>query len=282
MTPSDDRSAQRGGLNRPEVLWEAYAIRYARHERSARECHAYAVPDPHEAMPLDFYIWLLRAPDGREILVDTGYDPETAERRGRPLARRVDAALAAIGSDAARIQDVVISHLHWDHVGSLAQLPAARFHIQERELHFATGRHMCSRAIRMPFECEHVVAMIRALYADRVAVHTGEAEIAPGVTLHRVGGHSDGLQVVRVMTARGPVVIASDAMHFYANAERENPFPIIFDLGEMVAGWRITRALAGGVESAVIPGHDPIVLKRFPNLPGHEGEVAMLHLPPLF
>ena len=165
-------------------------------------------------------------------------------------------------------------------MGSLDQFPAARFHIQERELHFATGRHMCSPAIRGPFDCAHVVAMIQALYADRVAVHTGDVEIAPGVTLHRVGGHSDGLQVVRVMTARGPVVIASDAMHFYANAARENPFPIIFNLGDMVEGWRITRRLAGGVESAVIPGHDPIVLKRFPNVV--EGEVAALHLAPLF
>ena len=71
------------------MIWEAYAIRYARHERTAQLCHAYPVADPHEAMPLDFFIWLLRAPDGHEIVVDTGYDPETAERRGRPLARFV-------------------------------------------------------------------------------------------------------------------------------------------------------------------------------------------------
>ncbi|MCX7933131.1 MAG: N-acyl homoserine lactonase family protein [Rhodovarius sp.] len=264
------------------MIWQAFAIRYARHDRLRRECHVYPVPDPHEAMPLDFYVWLLRAEDGQEVLVDTGYDLATAERRGRPLGRRVDQALAAIGSDAARIADVVISHLHWDHVGSLDQFPAARFHIQERELHFATGRHMCSRAIRFPFECEHVVAMIRALYADRVVVHTGSAEIAPGLSLHRVGGHSDGLQVVRVMTARGPIVIASDALHFWANVERENPFPIIFDLGEMVQGWRIVRELAGGLEHAVIPGHDPLVLARFPHLPGQEGEVALLHEAPLF
>ena len=264
------------------MIWEAYAIRYARHDRLAQACHILPLADPHEAMPLDFFVWLLRAPDGREIVVDTGYDPETAARRGRPLARRVDAALASMGCDASRVGDVVITHLHYDHAGSLDQFPAARFHIQERELHFATGRHMCSHAIRAPFECEHVVAMIRALYADRAVVHTGDAEIAPGVTLHRVGGHSDGLQVVRVETARGPVVIASDAMHFYANAARENPFPIVFHMGDMVEGWRITRRLAGGVESAVVPGHDPIVLKRFPNPAGQEGEVAALHLAPVF
>lgn len=262
------------------MLWEAYAIRYARHDRTAQLCHAYPVADPHEAMPLDFFVWLLRSAEGQEIVVDTGYDRESAERRGRPLGRRVDEALATMGCDAGTVRDVVISHLHWDHVGSLDQFPAARFHIQERELHFATGRHMCSPAIRGPFDCAHVVAMIQALYADRVAVHLGDAEIAPGVSLHRVGGHSDGLQVVRVMTARGPVVIASDAMHFYANAARDNPFPIIFNLGDVVEGWKITRRLAGGVESAVVPGHDPVVLKRFPN--AVDGEVAALHLAPLF
>ena len=80
------------------------------------------------------------------------------------------------------------------------------------------------------------------LFADKVQFHDGEGEVAPGVTVHRVGGHSDGLQVVRVETARGPVVIASDAMHFYANGSTGNPFPIIFDLGAMTQGWRIARS----------------------------------------
>ena len=146
---------------------------------------------------------------------------------------------------------------------------------------FATGRHMCVGCIRLPFEADHVISMVRALYADRVCFHDGDAEIAPGVSLHRVGGHSDGLQVVRVETARGPVVIASDAMHFYANAETGNPFPIIYDLGAMAAGWRIAKKLAGGDDSRVIPGHDPLVRQRFPAVPGTDGEVVALHLPPV-
>jgi glyoxylase-like metal-dependent hydrolase (beta-lactamase superfamily II) len=148
-------------------------------------------------------------------------------------------------------------------------------------MHFAVGRHMCVHAIRLPFEVEHVVAMVRAVYADRVEFHDGDAEIAPGVTLHRVGGHSDGLQMVRVETARGPVVLASDAMHFYANALSGNPFPIFFDLGAMAAGWRMARRLAGGDDTRVIPGHDPLVRSRFPAVEGQDGEVVALHLPPL-
>jgi glyoxylase-like metal-dependent hydrolase (beta-lactamase superfamily II) len=262
------------------MTWEAYAIRYGRHERTAQTNHLLPLPDPHEAMPLDYYVWLLRGPEGREIVVDTGFDAALAAKRGRKLSRSVADCLTSMGTDPTKVQDVIITHLHYDHAGSLDIFPAARFHLQEREMHFAVGRHMCVHAIRMPFEAEHVVAMVRALYADRVEFHDGDAEVAPGVSVHRVGGHSDGLQVVRVQTARGPVVLASDAMHFYANALSGNPFPIIFDLGAMAAGWRTAKKLAGGEDSRVIPGHDPAVRERFPAVAGQDGEVVALHLAP--
>jgi glyoxylase-like metal-dependent hydrolase (beta-lactamase superfamily II) len=260
--------------------WEVYAIRYGRHERTAQTNFLLPVPDAHEAMPLDYFIWLLRAPDGQEIVVDTGFDEETAAGRGRTISRNVRDSLKAMGTDAAKVSDVIITHLHYDHAGSLGMFPGAKFHLQEREMHFATGRHMCVHAIRLPFEAAHVVAMVKALYADRVVFHDGDGEVAAGVSVHRVGGHSDGLQVVRVQTARGPVVLASDAMHFYANALSGNPFPIIFDLGAMAAGWRAAKKLAGGDDGRVIPGHDPDVRRRFPEVPGQGGEVVALHLSP--
>ncbi len=260
--------------------WEAYALRYGRHERTAQTNYLMPVADPHEAMPLDYYVWLLRAPDGREIVVDTGFDAALAERRGRRISRPVADCLRAMGSDPARVKVVVITHLHYDHAGSLGIFPAARFHLQEREMAYATGRHMCVHCLRHPFEADHVVAMVRALYADRVQFHDGEGEVAPGVTLHRVGGHSDGLQIVRVSTARGAVVLASDAMHFYGNARTGNPFPIVLDVGAMAAGWRTAYRLADGDESRVIAGHDPEVLRRFPQVPGQNGEAVALHLPP--
>ena len=282
MTASDGRSAEgRGELNRPPVIWEAYAIRYGRHDRPAQSNFLLPVADPHEAMPLDYFVWLLRAPDGHEIVVDTGFDAACAAKRGRTLHRSVGDSLRAMGCDPARVRDVVVTHLHYDHAGSVDIFGGARIHIQDREMAFATGRHMCTACIRVPFEADHVVSMVRALFADKVTFHDGEGEVAPGVTVHRVGGHSDGLQVVRVETARGPVVIASDAMHFYANDATGNPFPIIFDLGAMTQGWRIARRLAGGDETRVIPGHDPEVRRRFPAVEGQEGEVVALHLPPI-
>lgn len=261
--------------------WEIYAIRYGRHEREAQSNFLLPVADPHDAMPLDYYVWLVRNAEGHEIVVDTGFDAACAAKRGRKLSRSVADSLRAMECDPARVRDVVVTHLHYDHAGSIDIFTGARIHIQDREMAFATGRHMCTACIRLPFEADHVVAMVRALFADKVQFHDGEGQVAPGVTVHRVGGHSDGLQVVRVETARGPVVLASDAMHFYANNDTGNPFPIIFDLGAMTQGWRIAKRLAGGDESRVIPGHDPAVRSRFPAVPGQDGEIVALHLPPV-
>jgi glyoxylase-like metal-dependent hydrolase (beta-lactamase superfamily II) len=260
-------------------MWQVFALRYAHHDRPAQQNFLMPVPDAHDAMPMDYFVWLLRGPDGREVLVDTGFDAETAARRGRTILRPVADCLAAIGTDAAAIRDVVISHLHYDHAGNLGLFPNATFHIQDREVAFATGRHMCAACLRAPFEVEDVVKLVRAVYAERVCFHDGDGEVAPGVTVHRVGGHSDGLQMVRVMTARGPLVLAVDAAHYYANMERKNPFPIVYDLGAMIQGWRRARQLAGGDDSLVIPGHDPLVRERFPAEDGAR-EVLRLDLPP--
>ena len=101
---------------------------------------------------------------------------------------------------------------------------------------YATGRCMCHGLLRHPFSVEHVTLMVRHVFNERVTFHNGDGEVAPGVTLHRVGGHSDGLQVVRVETARGPVVLASDASHYYGNMHRRSPFPIIYNVGDMFDG----------------------------------------------
>jgi glyoxylase-like metal-dependent hydrolase (beta-lactamase superfamily II) len=264
------------------MLWEVFSLRYAHHDRRRQESFLMPVEDPHEAMPLDYFVWLLRGADGCEIVVDSGFGAEVAAKRGRTILRPVDDCLKAAGTDPAAVRQVIITHLHYDHAGNLDLFPQAEFHLQEREMGFATGRNMCFHCLRHPFEVEDVVRMVRALYADRLRFHDGDAEIAPGVSVHHVGGHSDGLQMVRVQTARGPLVLAADASHFYANMQRENPFPIVYDVGAMARGWKRALALAGGDESLVIPGHDPIVGERFPAVPGSGGEIVALHLPPLW
>lgn len=259
--------------------WDVYALRYAVHERAASE-NFLRPPDLHDApMPMDYFVWVLRS-GGETFVVDTGFTPEGGARRGRTLIRPVETALRQLGVEPEAVADVVITHLHYDHAGNLDLFPQARFHLQDAEMSFATGRHMCQACIRYPFEVEDVVRMVRAVYAERVVFHDGDAEIAEGVSLHKVGGHSAGLQMVRIDTARGPVVLASDAAHFLANIERQNPFPIFVDLGALAQGWRLAQRLAGADER-VIPGHDPLVRTGYPAFEGSDGETVALHLPPL-
>lgn len=142
---------------------------------------------------------------------------------------------------------------------------------------YATGPCMCHDALRMPFTGAHICDMVRALYMGRVQFVSGSAEVAPGVELHLIGGHSRGLQVVRVRTRRGWVVLASDASHYYENFLAGKPFPIVVDLENMLNGFARIRALAES-DAHVIPGHDPLVRAAYP-IRGSENVVS-LHADP--
>jgi len=86
--------------------------------------------------------------------------------------------------------------------------------------------------------------------------------VLPGLRVHRVGGHTAGLQIVTVNTARGPVVLTSDASHFYHNVETRQPVQIITNLPEMVAAFETIHTLAGAGK-LIVAGHDPQVSERF-------------------
>ena len=106
---------------------------------------------------------------------------------------------------------------------------------------YATGRCMCHAALRLPFEADDVVAMVRKVFAGRVAFHDGEDEIVPGVTVHRIGGHSKGLQCVRVKTRRGHVVLAADASHLYAHMDAGRVFPMTYNVHDVVEGYETLK-----------------------------------------
>jgi glyoxylase-like metal-dependent hydrolase (beta-lactamase superfamily II) len=258
--------------------YEIYALRYATMSPRTPQMN-YLIPDPHEtaAQDLDYFVWLIRG-GGRDILVDTGFNAEEASLRNRTLTLNPVDALERFGVKADSIKDIIVSHLHYDHAGNLDRFPSARFHLQDREMSYATGRCMCNGFLRHPFSIEHVTLMVRHVYGERVTFHSGDGEVAPGVTVHRVGGHSDGLQVVRVETERGPVVLASDAAHYYANLQRRSPFPIVYNVGDMAQGWEIVERLAGHPDR-FIPGHDPIVSEIYPRA-SDKVDAFALHLKP--
>ncbi|MEM1317636.1 MAG: N-acyl homoserine lactonase family protein [Pseudomonadota bacterium] len=248
-----------------EHHWEVLALRYATRADRTRAASFLLEADIHTAHPIDYFVWVLRNEAGRVIVVDTGYDTAEAQRRDRPILHEPTDMLAGIGVDVETVADVIITHMHYDHAGCLTKFPNARFHLQEAEMAYATGPCMCRSVLQDPFSAEHVCDMVRHVYSGRVAFVDGNAEIAPGVTVHKAGGHSRGLQCVRVETANGPLVLASDVAHFYENYLEQKPFPIVVDVEDSLKAFTM---MAGLVEddARIIPGHDPLVCQRFPLL----------------
>jgi glyoxylase-like metal-dependent hydrolase (beta-lactamase superfamily II) len=244
-----------------DEVYEVFALKYAHHDRNSSE--NFLLGDPHDILqPLAYYVWVIRGSE-YTFLVDTGFDNAMAARRGRTITTPVPDGLEALGVSPDSIEDIIITHLHYDHCGNYAAFPRARYHLQDSEMAYATGRYMCHAVMRIPFEADDVVAMVRNVFAGRVVFHDGDAEIAPGVSVHRIGGHSKGLQCVRVQTRRGAVVLASDTSHLYAHVNEGRVYPVTYNVAEVVEGYRTLARLAASPDH-IVPGHDPTVLDLYP------------------
>src|SRR5665213_1138527 len=187
-------------------IHEVYAICYASHARMRSENYIFG--DPHDDMTsISYYVWVIKGAHGT-FVVDTGFDEAAAKERGRKIIHPVGEGLKALGVDPAKVEHVIATHMHWDHAGNYDLFPSARYHIQDTEMAYATGRCMCHKMLRVPFSEADVQAMVSKVFAYRCEFHDGAEELAPGITVHKIGGHSKGLQCVRDKTKRGAVVLS--------------------------------------------------------------------------
>jgi glyoxylase-like metal-dependent hydrolase (beta-lactamase superfamily II) len=240
---------------------EVYAICYGSHERKAAD--NYIGGDPHDIMTsIAYYVWAIVGPHGT-FVVDTGFEEKVAKERGRKIVKPIGEGLKAIGIDPGKVDNVIVSHMHWDHSGNYDLFPNARYHLQDIEMAYATGRCMCHHMLRMPFGVEDVTQLVRKVFAGRVTFHDGVDELAPGITVHHIGGHSKGLMSVRVKTRRGYVMVSSDAAHLYSHIDEGRVFPITYNVGDTLEGYETLKRLASSRDH-IVPGHDPLVLDLYP------------------
>lgn len=252
--------------------YEVLAVRYAENARQSSE--NFIGGDLHDRpMPLDYFVWVIRN-DTRTVIVDSGFNPDSGSRRARKLVTPVNEALEAVGVVPATIKDVITTHMHYDHAGNNDLFPDACFHMQETEMSFATGPCMCHAHANHPYEADDVAGMVRRVYAGQVSFRSGDGELFPGITVHHIGGHSRGLQCVRVQTERGPIVLASDATHHYDHMALGKVFPTCDSVSDALHGYNRLRAL-GGDASRIIPGHDPEVMRRYPAYSEATKEIAV-------
>jgi glyoxylase-like metal-dependent hydrolase (beta-lactamase superfamily II) len=246
------------------MTYRVFAIRYAHRDGvAAAEVFHHTLPDD-QPCAMAYYIWLVIGPKGT-VLVDTGFGRAVARKRDRENVLRGDplTALAALGAPATELTDVILTHLHFDHCGELDRFPNARFWLQREEMAFWTGPHAHRSSFRRVVMTEDVTTMVELNLAGRIRWVDGDETVLPGITVHHVGGHTAGMQVVRVETDHGVVVLASDAAHYYANLDGDRPYSALDSVSGAHAAFDRLRRLAGP-DAHIVPGHDPEVMTRYP------------------
>ena len=230
--------------------------------------------DPSTAddlMGLDYYFWLVRN-DARTVLVDCGFDRDRGAARNRFHDTDPLELLDRMGLCPEDVDHVVLTHMHYDHVGNVERFPKATFSIAREEYDFwcGPGGDRVSTALVDPEE----VRIVRKLaHEERLHLVDSADELFPGLSVTRLGGHTPGQLIVRVDSGGGELVLASDAAHYYEEIEHDRPFALFTSLPDMYRAYDILRGLIGRPDTTVIAGHDPRVRSLF-----HEARPECLDL----
>ena len=251
--------------------YEAYAVRFA----TLPGCplaNLVQGADPKRTIDLAMTFWVLKDPGGRTVLVDAGfYREEILKSYGvGPGAdfTRPDKALERLRIKPDEVTDVILTHMHSDHVDGADLFPKAQIWIQKEEYaHYVekTGRPGGGLPGSEP---EYIRALVRLNTLGRVHLVDGDArEIIPGVTVYTGGKHTFASQYVGVNTKAGTVVIASDNVYTYENLEKHVPITATLDAKSNLAAQDRMKKIASNPR-LIIPGHDPAVFVRFPK-PGN-------------
>ncbi len=240
-------------------MYEVYALKTG--ERETTACQFFYREASHQTITLHYYVWLILG-GPHPVLVDTGFGEADARERGIRNYASPSAMVERIGVKPDHVRVGLISHLHWDHWAGHALFPAAEFWIQREEVAFWTGPIARYDVYKQLANAGALGQLVTLNYGNRIRLIEGDREVFPGLRVHWVGGHTAGLQIVSVETARGWVVLTSDASHFYRNLERRQPVQIMTNLPQMLAAFDTIHALAGR-EGLIVAGHDPEVAQRF-------------------
>ncbi len=249
----------------PPVTYQVYAIRYA--SIPFRVSGLITGADTSRRIDIAMMVWLLKGSDGHDVLVDAGFHRADLVRRYHPKDYLPpDSAVMRAGVTSAQIHDLIISHVHWDHLDGIDLFPQSMIWIQREEFDHHTDSTGAVKD-RM-IDAGDAKRLAAAARAGRVQLVDGDAkEIMPGITVYTGGKHTFASQYVGVRTKEGTVVIASDNMYLYENLATHRPIAQTLDsLSNLRAQARMTTIAAS--PDLIVPGHDPEVFVRFPQ-PGN-------------
>ena len=256
---------------RPPATYRVFAVQYAT-LADFPVSSLVAGADPDRRADIAMMVWVLKPEAGPAILFDAGFYGEQYVKQWQPRDFvRPDRALQRFGIPPADVSDIMVSHVHWDHLDGAGLFPRAKVWLQkdEYEHHVGPGGTVRNRGIDA-----RGAALLTKLHAEkRLMIVDGDTrDVLPGIAAHTGGRHTHASQYISVQTPDGLVVLASDNAYLYENLERRVPIAQTVDAD---ANLRAQERMLALVKDPrwVVPGHDPRVFERFPRVA--DGVVAI-------
>ena len=225
-----------------------------------RECDAsflLYLSDIGRKAKLPYFFWLLVPNNGKSspVLIDTGFMEGHYKNRYLDYNdyKKPVELLKNFDIRPSDIKNVIISHLHWDHFSANRIYASATFHIQKKEIDFWRGNFSDYHFLN------HFLADLKDLKSleenKQIKIVNGDLDIFDGISVHHVGGHSPGLQIIRVRTLKGWAVLAVDSAYVFRSFESMIPPGIHVHVDEALAALDKVKDLADSPK-LIFPGHD--------------------------
>lgn len=212
-----------------------------------------------------FYFWLVIGPGG-PIVVDCSFGADEAARRGVRDYRDRTHLLNACGVKPSDVRQVFVTHLHYDHWSGHDLFANATFFIQHSDIAFWRGDGARFALFNASADMAAIAALEPLMNAGRVRVVDGDWTVAPGLDAHLLGGHTPGLQILSVKAGPETVLIASDTFHFYENLTARKPVQVTVNMQQALRAMERVVELSGNGTHHALPGHDPLVMTRYPEI----------------